>query len=68
VKVAKLAESRGYVIIGIFIVAAILTPPDAVSQCAMALPMWILYEAGIIMSRILSRVRKPTDRDAAETT
>jgi sec-independent protein translocase protein TatC len=68
VKVAKLAESRGYVIIGIFIIAAILTPPDAVSQCAMALPMWILYEAGIIMSRILSRVRKPTDRDAAETT
>jgi sec-independent protein translocase protein TatC len=67
VKVAKLAESRGYVIIGIFIIAAILTPPDAVSQCAMALPMWILYEAGIIMSRILARVRKPTDRDAAET-
>ena len=68
VKVAKLAESRGYVIIGIFIIAAILTPPDAVSQSAMALPMWILFEAGIIMSRILLRVRKPTDRDAAETT
>jgi len=65
VKVEKLAESRGYVIIGIFIVAAILTPPDAVSQCAMAAPMWVLYEAGIIMSRLISRVRKPTVREAA---
>ena len=65
VKVEKLSESRGYVIIGIFIVAAILTPPDAVSQCAMAAPMWVLYEAGIIMSRLISRVRKPTVREAA---
>jgi sec-independent protein translocase protein TatC len=65
VKVEKLSESRGYVIIGIFIVAAILTPPDAVSQTAMAAPMWVLYEAGIIMSRLISRVRKPTVREAA---
>ncbi len=64
VKVAKLSEWRGYVIIGIFVIAAILTPPDAVSQTAMAAPMWILYEAGLLMSRILARVRKPTERDA----
>jgi sec-independent protein translocase protein TatC len=62
VKVAKLSEARGYVIIGIFVVAAILTPPDAVSQVAMAAPMWVLYEAGIIMSRVMARVRKPADR------
>ena len=62
VKVAKLTEARGYVIIGIFVVAAILTPPDAVSQVAMAAPMWVLYEAGILMSRIMIRVRKPTER------
>ncbi|MFM7066760.1 MAG: twin-arginine translocase subunit TatC [Gammaproteobacteria bacterium] len=63
VKVAKLAEARGYVLIGIFVVAAILTPPDAVSQVAMALPMWILYEAGIIMSRLMLRVRRPAERE-----
>jgi len=63
VKVAKLTEARGYVLIGIFVVAAILTPPDAVSQTAMALPMWILYEAGIIMSRLMLRVRRPAERE-----
>ena len=40
-------------ILGIFIVAAFLTPPDAVSQCFMAVPMYLLYELGIVMSRIL---------------
>lgn len=65
VKPEKLSENRGYVVIGIFVIAALLTPPDAVSQCAMAIPMYILYEAGIVMSRLLSKVRKP-DEQAAE--
>jgi sec-independent protein translocase protein TatC len=43
------------VILGIFVIAAFLTPPDALSQTAMALPMWLLYEIGIILSRILLR-------------
>jgi sec-independent protein translocase protein TatC len=53
VKIEHLTENRGYVILAIFIIAAILTPPDAVSQCFMAVPMYILYEAGIVMARIL---------------
>jgi sec-independent protein translocase protein TatC len=55
VSIEKVAAARGYVLIGIFIVAAILTPPDAISQTIMALPMYVLYEGGIIFARILSR-------------
>jgi sec-independent protein translocase protein TatC len=55
VKVETLKNNRGYVILGIFIVAAILTPPDAVSQCFMAVPMWFLYEFGIVFAQILLR-------------
>ena len=60
VKLEKLKENRGYVLIGIFIVAALLTPPDAVSQCIMAIPMYLLYEGGLLMARILSKMRRET--------
>jgi sec-independent protein translocase protein TatC len=53
----KLTQNRGYVILGIFIVAAFLTPPDPVSQTMMAVPMYVLYEAGILMSKILVRAK-----------
>jgi sec-independent protein translocase protein TatC len=53
----------GYVILGIFILAAFLTPPDAVSQSFMAIPMYLLYEGGIIMSRILLKKRAEQDKD-----
>ena len=58
VSVEKLGSSRGYVVIGIFVIAAILTPPDALSQIAMAIPMWLLYETGIIFARLMVRERK----------
>jgi sec-independent protein translocase protein TatC len=48
------------VLIGIFIIAALLTPPDAVSQSIMAVPMYLLYEGGILMARILSKMRRET--------
>ena len=57
VKVEALKKHRGYVILGIFIVAAILTPPDAVSQTFMALPMYVLYELGILLAQYLVRQR-----------
>jgi sec-independent protein translocase protein TatC len=57
VRVEKLAENRGYVLIGIFVVAAILTPPDALSQCIMAVPMYCLYEGGLFMARIMHKMR-----------
>jgi sec-independent protein translocase protein TatC len=49
----QLGEWRGYVIVAIFIIAAILTPPDGLSQVMLAVPMCLLYEAGILMARLL---------------
>jgi len=57
VSLEKLKATRGYVLIGVFIVAAILTPPDALSQTMMAIPMYLLYEGGLLMARILLKVR-----------
>jgi sec-independent protein translocase protein TatC len=64
VKVEKLAEIRGYVLIGIFVIAALLTPPDAISQTIMAVPMYLLYEGGIVMARLMNRMRRT---DSGET-
>ena len=58
VTVEKLKEWRSYFIVGAFIVAAVVTPPDVVSQLALAIPMCILYELGIIASRLVSRPAK----------
>jgi sec-independent protein translocase protein TatC len=55
VSLEKLRASRGYVLIGVFVVAAVLTPPDAISQCIMAVPMYLLYEGGLIMARMLGK-------------
>jgi sec-independent protein translocase protein TatC len=57
VKIETMRKNRGYVVLGIFIVAAFLTPPDALSQSFMAIPMYVLYELGIIMSRVLLKDR-----------
>lgn len=54
-KVEKLAAARGYVLIAIFVVAAFLTPPDAISQTIMAVPMYLLYEGGLLMARLMNR-------------
>ncbi len=62
VKRETLAKNRGYVLLAIFIIAAFLTPPDAVSQTMMALPMYLLYEAGLAMSRVLVPA-KPADTE-----
>lgn len=62
VKVDTLKKQRGYVLLGIFIVAAFLTPPDPVSQTLMALPMYALYEGGVLLSRLLVRA-KATDAE-----
>jgi len=57
VSLEKLSGARGYVLIGIFVVAAILTPPDAISQTTMAVPMYLLYEGGMLMARVLMKMR-----------
>ena len=48
-------------------IAAFLTPPDALSQTAMALPMWLLYEVGIVLSRILLRERLAQQRSEEQS-
>ncbi|HUG72566.1 MAG TPA: twin-arginine translocase subunit TatC [Steroidobacteraceae bacterium] len=60
----KIAASRGYVIIGVFVAAAVLTPPDPVSQILMAVPMWLLFEAGLLMARMLLRPAKTKEADS----
>ena len=55
VTVEKLKEWRSYFIVGAFVVAAVVTPPDVVSQLALAIPMCILYELGILASRLVSK-------------
>ena len=52
-----LASVRKYVLLGIFIIAAILTPPDVVSQVALAIPLYALYEIGIQVSRFAKNQR-----------
>ena len=67
----KLASWRPYIIVGAFALGMILTPPDVISQTLLALPMWLLFEIGIIFSRILipkknrrrtKQIRRPADQ------
>lgn len=53
VSIEQMREARPYVIVGAFVVAAIITPPDVISQLMLAIPMALLYEIGIIATRIL---------------
>lgn len=55
VDMAKLREARPYVIVGAFIVAAVVTPPDVVSQLLLAIPMCLLYELGILLARFVAK-------------
>lgn len=57
VKIEALKKNRGYIVLGIFVFAAFLTPPDAVSQSFMAVPMYLLYEIGILLAQFLTRDR-----------
>ena len=50
VTIAQLKEARSYVIVGAFILGAIFTPPDIISQFMLAVPLWLLYEAGIMVA------------------
>ena len=51
--IEQLAKSRGYVVVGAFAVGMFLTPPDVISQTLLALPIWLLFEVGLILARIL---------------
>jgi len=62
---AALVEKRPYVIVGAFVIGAILTPPDAVTQTLLAVPMWLLFELGVLMARLFVK-RKDEAEAVAE--
>lgn len=63
VSIAKLREIRPYVIVGAFVVGAIFTPPDVISQFMLAVPVWILYELGIIVASMVTRPKPESESD-----
>ena len=63
VSVAKLREIRPYVIVGAFVIGAIFTPPDVISQFMLAVPMWLLYELGILVAAMITKPQPETEAD-----
>ena len=68
VDVAKLRQIRPYVVVGCFVIGMVLTPPDVISQALLAIPMWLLYEVGILFSSMLKPIqRDDPDADIADS-
>lgn len=61
--VEALAAARSYVIVGAFVVGMLLTPPDVISQVLLAIPVWLLFELGLIMSRLVKTKTQASDDD-----
>jgi len=66
VPLAKLKEIRSYVIVGAFVISAVVTPPDVLSQLLLAVPMCILYELGLFIARFY--IPKPPEDDSPKDT
>jgi len=69
VSAEKMSHARPYVVVGAFVVGMLLTPPDIISQTLLAIPMWLLYEAGTLIGARLIKHRKPeqdTDDDTEQ--
>lgn len=66
--VERLRKSRPYVIVGCFVVGTVLTPPDIFSQILLAIPMWFLFELGLIFSNMVQkeRARRDAEEEAEE--
>jgi sec-independent protein translocase protein TatC len=62
----SLAEKRPYVVVGCFIVAMLLTPPDPFTQSMLALPMWALFEVGIIAGRFIRKKQEDKEEQTAD--
>ena len=66
VSIEQLRKSRGYFVVGAFIVSAVVTPPDVVSQLALAIPMCVLYEIGILAAvMFIKHTKAPEDKAAS---
>lgn len=68
VTVAKLRSVRGYVIVGAFIIAAVVTPPDALSQFTLAFPLCVLFEIGVLAASMLDKRKAGTEEEKTDTT
>jgi len=64
ISVEKLREIRSFVIVGAFVVAAVVTPPDVVSQLMLAIPLCLLYEVGILAARFVEKPKPKAEADA----
>ncbi|MCG8437884.1 MAG: twin-arginine translocase subunit TatC, partial [Pseudomonadales bacterium] len=53
--VEKLAKARAYVVVGCFVLGMLLTPPDVISQTLLAIPMWFLFEMGLLAARLVEK-------------
>ncbi|MCW7550082.1 Sec-independent protein translocase subunit TatC [Photorhabdus sp. APURE] len=62
----SLKKKRPYILVGAFVVGMLLTPPDVFSQTLLAIPMYLLFELGILLSRFYTRQRKLGDRSAED--
>lgn len=67
VSIEQLKAMRGYFIVGAFVVAAVVTPPDVISQLALAIPMCLLYEVGIWAARIFVKHTQAPDAEASSS-
>jgi len=68
VTIEKLKSFRGYFIVVAFVVAAVLTPPDVVSQLALAVPMCLLYEVGIVGAKYFANsTKKPEEEQSVDS-
>ncbi len=63
VTVQKLKDGRPYVIVGAFVIGAIFTPPDVISQILLAIPLWLLYESGILVANYLGNPKDDETTD-----
>ena len=66
VSLEKLKEARPYVIVGAFVVGAVFTPPDVLSQCMLAIPLWVLFEIGLILARFVGKPEEEEGRALVE--
>jgi sec-independent protein translocase protein TatC len=67
VPLVKLRQARGYVIVGAFVIAAVVTPPDVLSQCLLAIPLCLLYEVGLLAARLVDPKPGPDSDEKALT-
>jgi sec-independent protein translocase protein TatC len=67
VSLDKLRSIRGYVVVGAFVVGAIFTPPDVLSQVMLAVPLWLLYELGLVVARFVSVTKRETATEESES-